>query len=455
MHCKRIIFTGVITLVLSVGVLSANWLGSSGQSNRQMSSETGSGGRRNAPRNLEAMALSKVAKRSGRAVEDLQITSSSTATFPVSGRVAYEYSIRSKRDGSSDSILLDNGGNELDRNEILEEERAARAAKYGKLDEKLVERLVNAAPNELIPVQITLAEADDEATLPKQQPMTGERWNKMTERERTEYEDQEEAVVKRRRDVTAAQVKQLVEPVVERLRQRHYECRVEDGAAIIYADLEASVIKEVESWREVERISIRGTTQNSLDVSRVTIGADLVEARGVPGLRSVQTAIVESAGSAFDPGGGNVAANPYLTNTTQNFSNICQAVSAHGTAIAGIIESTHSLVRGIDTTAGVWAGGSCNGVDAELQTAIQNAITFGAKVINCSFNRVNDNTSVQDFDRFMDRMVKVNRVSIVVSVGNSGTPCAGNGNVGTPAKAYTIIPAGAFDDLNTTQWDED
>lgn len=55
----------------------------------------------------------------------------------------------------------------------------------------------------------------------------------------------------------------------------------------------------------------------------------------------------------------------------------------------------------------------------------------------------------------MDRKVKNDRVTVVVSAGNYGTPCGGNGNIITPGKAYSIITVGAVNELGTTQWNDD
>ena len=90
-----------------------------------------------------------------------------------------------------------------------------------------------------------------------------------------------------------------------------------------------------------------------------------------------------------------------------------------------------------------------------MQVAVQNAITFGAKAVNCSFNNSTGDRSLTAFDQFMDRMVRNNRTTIVVSIGNNGRPCAGDGLIRTPAKAYNVISVGAFDDHNTQTWNDD
>lgn len=438
-------------LILLLTLLSLTFAGgivvASRQALEQRNPDRGSGGHRQAPKQLESVAVNTIAKRIGSSVGDLEITASTTLRLPASGKVAHQFSIRNKTTGTTHEVVIDDRGAELDRDMLLQNERAAQAQQYGKLDRALAERLDNSDESQLVLVEIQVVEPDDEDLLPKQTPMTGEVWKKMSDKEKKAFEDHEEATIQQRRKLLATRAQQLVEPIVKRLTDANYECKTQEAVPVVYVRLTKRMIREVETWPEVERISLVRTSGPSLDVSRSTIGADLVEGRGVPNLRSVQTAIVEV--------GGNVAGNPYLTNTTQNFSNICQSVSDHATLVAGVIESTHNLVRGIDPTAGVWAGGSCSGSDAELQDAILNAITFGAKAVNCSFNNTTGDRSLTTFDQFMDRMVRNNRTTIVVSIGNNGSPCAGDGLIRTPAKAYNIISVGAFDDHNTVAWNDD
>jgi subtilisin family serine protease len=90
-----------------------------------------------------------------------------------------------------------------------------------------------------------------------------------------------------------------------------------------------------------------------------------------------------------------------------------------------------------------------------LQSAIQAGISFGAKAVNCSFTHINDNSTVQAFDNFLDRMLKNNRTTIIVAAGNDAMACGGTGNVGTPGKAYGAITVGGFDDKNSVSWNDD
>jgi hypothetical protein len=226
------------------------------QASDQQNSDKGSGGHRKGPAHLEPVAVSIVAKRIGSTAADLQVTASTTLDLPLSGKVAHQFSVRNKRSGAVYEVVLDASGNELDREQLLQDERAAYVSKYGKLDSALAERLQSADESELLPVQIRVIEPDDDDSLPRQVPMTSDVWKKMSEREKKGYEDQEEAIVQQRRKILAARAQRLVEPVVKRLMDANYQCQTEESVPVVNVRLTKRMIKEVETWPEVERISL-------------------------------------------------------------------------------------------------------------------------------------------------------------------------------------------------------
>jgi hypothetical protein len=260
----------ILTLTFLLLTLAGGVVVASRQVSDQYNRTRGSGGVRKAPAQLELVALATVAKRTGSAPSDLQITASTTLDLPVSAEVAHQFSIRNKRTGTLHEVVLDAGGIELDRDQLLRDEKAAYTAKYGKLDKALAERLDKGDQSELVLVQIQVFEPDDEDLLPKQLPMTSEAWAKMSETEKKAFEEQEEATVQQRRKLVAARAQQIIGPIVKRLADANYECKTDESAPVVYVRLTRGMIKEVETWPEVERISLVGTSQNSLDVSRRT-----------------------------------------------------------------------------------------------------------------------------------------------------------------------------------------
>jgi hypothetical protein len=320
MKNRSIIIVSSVTIFLFTVVALSSVIKQNNKPIRIESQGIGSGGSKQAPRNLESVALGKINKKTGAAVTDLTIQNSAVAKFPLTGKVAYSFTISDNRKGEIYEVLLDKDGNELDHKQLVDNELTATKAKYGKLEPALAEKLENAATDERIPIQITLTEPDDDKGVPRLSPLTGERLNKMTEQEKNKLEEQEESIMQRRREYFATRSKQLLEPVAAKLTKLGYEFRTENGSPLIYTEMEPKMIKEVETWPEVARISIQGVSRSSLDVSRSTIGAAVVEARGVPPLRSIPMAVVEV--------GGSLPTSPYLTNITQDLTNLCSSISS-------------------------------------------------------------------------------------------------------------------------------
>jgi hypothetical protein len=411
----------------------------------QAPGQLGSGGPvRKAPRQAEVAALTIAAGRQAVAMAELEVESSTVVTYPLSGKTAYEVSIKNRTNKNYATIVVDDKGQEQDRDQLIAAEKGAYNAKYGKLDEGLANYLAGNAGDEPIPVEIRLEEPNDESLLPKQPLITGEEWQKMSAKERQDFEDGQDAWMEQRRKLLGARAKRLLDPIIKRLASSGYSCESEEHSPVIHTKLDRNMIKQVQTWPEVERIVLENTRSSpALSISRQTIGANVVEARGISGATQVGQVEVE----------GEVAGNPYLTGTTQNFTNVCNSPSLHSTEVAGIIESVHSVERGIAPSAGVWAGGSCTGDEQQLKDAVQAGISFGAKALNCSFNVQPDNTITSEYDQFFDKMVWINRTSFVNSAGNAG--CGGNNNVQSPAKAYNVTTAGGFYDNGTVDWSDD
>lgn len=232
----------------------------------------------------------------------------------------------------------------------------------------------------------------------------------------------------------------VVAPVAERLRSLGYEVMTFQHSPMLQARLKPADIRQVAKWPQVDRVYEMGYSGPALDVARPTIGADAVNARDYTG-SGVRGAQIEV--------GGRIATdNPYLAGVTQDTTYVCAQPSSHSTAVAGIIRSTHSSVRGISSDVSLWAGGSCTGNNAELANRSLAAADWGARVLNLSI-QADTNLSLGPLDRFYDDIV-INRYrTVVAAAGNYGVT---TGNVASPGLAYNVITVGNFDDGNSIAW---
>ena len=106
------------------------------------------------------MALNMASVKLGAPIGDLRVESSTLANYPLSGKTVYEISISNTNKMSYITIVLDDNGQEQNRDDLIAAEKAARTAKYGKLDQPLADYLATNPPDEVIPVSIQLVEPD-------------------------------------------------------------------------------------------------------------------------------------------------------------------------------------------------------------------------------------------------------------------------------------------------------
>lgn len=378
---------------------------------------------------LPEVALRAVAEREGVSIQDLELVNTATPKFPLVGKTVSAFKFLDKRNGKIYGFAVDGNGQVTDVEQLQGEERAAHAARYGRLDPALAERLATAPADEPIEVFIWLKEPPFEGP-PKPDPKQS-----MTQAE-------VEAFFKQVDGRRAAAVEKVVAPVAERLRSLGHDVTTFQHSPVLHARLKPANIRQVAEWPQVDRVYEMGYSQPALDVARPTIGADAVNARGFTG-SGIQAAQIEV--------GGRVATdNPYLAGITQDTTYVCDQPSSHSTAVAGIIRSTHASIRGISSGVSLWAGGSCTGNNAELANRSQAAVDWGARALNLSI-QADTNLALGPLDRFYDDTV-INRYrTVVAAAGNQG---ATTGNVTSPGLAYNVITVGNFDDNNTIAWDD-
>lgn len=399
------------------------------------------------PRFLRQQALAEASKSTGVPVAELQPVRESSAGFALSGAEAFIYKI-SDSQGNISSVALDRDGQKVDLASLESDEQALHESTYGRLDPDLAAALAAAEPTDLLPVMAwgRIASAVVEGAPARPDP--------------------EQRLPESEIDALYAQVDaywnnaygEAVQPIVGMLNaQRAENVGVSTSAPIVQADLSPSQIQELASLEAVDRLYLGGTYEDFLAVAGDTVHADIVHGQGFLG-QGTRLAQVEISGAV-------PAANPYLQTYTAGTScfgssstvvqdpNAC--VGPHATAVAGMIASTHPSDTGMAPQSCLYAAGSCSNLSSQLQAASDRARNWGARAMNLSWGSY-AGTGPGAMDRFYDNMVINHWRTVVVAAGNGDAPCApGTGITGSPARAYSVITVGNFDDKNTTLWGDD
>ena len=211
-----------ISMFVAVAVSSAFEVSPNNNGNR----ETRAHSQSKPSKELEAIALKTVSEQHNIALADLELEGSSIVTYRYSGRTVNEFNIGDKRNDNAYQVLLDDNGQAIDHAKLLQEEEAARAAKYGKLSEDLFQYLQQATPDEEIAVVIWLDLGPD-TDRPNDEPaMDSEKFRKMTGGDRQRLGQKTQDFDQRWKTYNAARAQRVMDPVVQRLRQLGYQPNV-------------------------------------------------------------------------------------------------------------------------------------------------------------------------------------------------------------------------------------
>jgi hypothetical protein len=271
----------LVTAVFALTVFAFPSQNQHGQTNSQAPAflaPQGTGGKREAPMNLEPIALKLVADRYHASVADLAVTNSVVAHYPDSGKKANLFSISNRRTDEDYEIASDDNGQAVDKAKLIEEDRQTHIAKYGKLSPELTERLKVAVADEEIDVIISLKFPPNNDR-PKEPSLDSDRLKRMSDDERKELVKREDEFERQLQEYNAVRARRVIDPIVERLNRLGYSPMVIGDSGNISLKLKPARIREIEKWDEVLSISVNGRAKQALDVSRPTIGADLERAR--------------------------------------------------------------------------------------------------------------------------------------------------------------------------------
>jgi len=240
----------------------------------------------------------------------------------------------------------------------------------------------------------------------------------------------------------SASIVEKQKPVIEKLKQEKIDVSYASVLApIIFTNMTKKNIENVSKWNEVVRLDDEKEHKPALN-SAIPSGLALKVWPNVDG-SNPKIALVEGEGRiAFE--------NPYLKDGS--YFNPGMDVSAHATACAGVIASTHATYKGVDYKAPALINGNTfSWYEGELAAATEWAILAkGAHVISNSWG-FNDDTLPPNYDYpfmsifsyYYDWLVHQYHTTIVFASGNEAT----YGRI--PSNAYNIITVGSYDDTDT------
>jgi subtilisin family serine protease len=382
-------------------------------------------------------ALEHVSRISGRPIEEFEVYEA-WANFPLTGRRIYSAKVMFRNLGQKPYLVyVDENGEILDdgaMRKIELEEREAAFRRYGKLEPALWESLQSKGQDEVISCTIWIKQMNPIPPAPNPFEFgSEEEFNK-------EFAKYEQML----RDYCASWQK----PVVDFLSANGFHIKyVSRYAPVMFADLPKWMILKLQERPEVDTIYLAKTYEPAGDSAAATMRARRVWDEGITGA-GVRVAVLEAGGNIY-------FGNPYLTDGLTYNPEVDP--STHATAVAGIVASTHSKIRGIAYGApgllsACPAPFDLDGIIAAAEWAIDN----GAFIINNSWG-FNTKGQMDDTARYFDRVVRYSRRTVVCAAGNERYPYGiGKDNyVISPAIGYNAIAVGAIDDHDTDNWDDD
>ncbi|MBI2935060.1 MAG: S8 family serine peptidase [Chloroflexi bacterium] len=320
-------------------------------------------------------------------------------------------------------------------------ERAARVAKYGKLDPVLHGILQPKAPQDTVWVYISVhgsRHPDDiwseiRARFPEAQIDPAGRPTKDTPMDL--YNKVIYPEYQRQKAITGAQA---TDSVADHLRGQGYAVTQVAGLPSMHAVLPKRVVLEVAQRPDVAGISLVPEVKDSADIATPSIGGptNWERSRNITG-SGIKLGMIE--------GGTPDSSNPYLGSRVESVST--PNPGFHATSVAGAGAGDHPRYKGPAHKSTILAHST---TWTPYQDATQNLINNGARVINHSWASAPKSTSFQTSDRFYDYVSRYDGVVNVVAAGNYGQD-----EVDSPGKGYNVITVGGIRDWDDIRWSGD
>ncbi|MBG1265864.1 hypothetical protein [Nostoc sp. WHI] len=222
---------------------------------------------------IQQIALKHLSRRIVIPVEYLQIEHVYTPNFRNLKQAGLGFVVIDKRDGKIYDVVLNknNPNEELNVNKLREENNKAFISNYGKLEPQLFNSLASISEQGLVRVVIEVY-TGQQSPGPKLPDAIPER--NITLQELESYHNK--VAQQRNRENQAT-----VNPIAQRIRQLGFEAIANPSFPFIYATLPQRVIKQLESWEEVLKISLDEVNKAELEIAPLAIGSNIVYNRRI------------------------------------------------------------------------------------------------------------------------------------------------------------------------------
>lgn len=387
----------------------------------------------NAPPQLVEKALDLIAARAHQPRENITISNAAPATFPLQSISLYAFSAFDNLGNDYSIALSPDGSQEYDEPATIAAEQALYEQANGKLTPDLVEQMAGLADT----VELDVA-------LRAVIPAGAENGGPARPAPSAQLTPAQAAAVFASVDAFRAQVaRTATNPLQSRLLRMGRTAQVSPVVPIVQTRLPISIIRQAARWPEVSKVFAISQYSPTMASARAVVESDVVNGRSIEG-SGFRVAAMEKGG--YFPGG-----NPYLGGvTTDPTYSVCDSSPpGHATAVAGIVRSTHSVVRGIAPSAGLGIFGTCVGYEWQFHQLAQNALP-NHQIFNVSFTS-DSGSQPTGLDNLYDDMVQNNWRTVVAAVGNRKFLPPVN-RVGSPARGYNSIAVGSMNDNNTIPW---
>ncbi len=418
-----------------------------------------------APSEAALAAQAHLAQRAGIPAAALVVVTDHSAHYPNLDRSFQVVTLLDTRPaGRFYNLLVD-----LDSGQVIEDtesiwaaEEQAKAAKYGKLQPALYERLQGMRDDETVTVTIWAAAGPGQRLAELETVAQTALAAKYPEaraalERRSKVMDVGDPALAKRIEVEYvawinAGMSRRVQPLVKALEAQGATVRTSDGLPAVTVSLTKRAILLLAQRDDVGTIYLAegGEFILALNSAVPTNLAPVVWARGYDGT-GASIAILETGNVDFTSntancpaGSNNCFRHPGATRTA------LYREYWHTTLVASAAASDHSTYRGMAPGATIMSAGMTgvtrqDGIDALLW-----AINQGADVINVSGGWYVPTIQMDVVDRAFDHYARSRYKMVVVAAGNqSSSPSY---YVISPARGWNVLSVGAYDDHNNATW---